>query len=115
MFLYYAREKIAHFVSTSNIDPLAQFHGNTEIPKKITVMSVIRISRKIAKLLFGRFRGEKNKHNFDATLDAFKVLVVKRTPRVLYNIRVYKKPMRLDFDYFQRYFNKKILKLSLPV
>lgn len=115
MFLYYAREKIAHFVSTTSIDPLTQFQSNIEIPKKITVMSVIRISRKIAKLLFGIFRGEKNKRNFDITLDAFKDLVVKRTPRVLYNIRVYKKPMRLDLDYFQKYLNRKVLKLSLPV
>lgn len=80
----------------------------------ITVPSVIRIGRKIVKLLFAAFRRpEDHGRNLDATLTAYRDMIVRRTPRVQYRARPYRKKYKPGVDYFQKLIRRRLRELRL--
>ncbi|XP_028044449.1 uncharacterized protein LOC113559706 [Rhopalosiphum maidis] len=105
-FLLQAHQKTARFVSTAQVDEYTEHVKSKTKTNDKTIVSlkmdlVYRISRKIAKLVFGMFAtDERTAHNLEATIDAYVLHVSNRTTRVNYNKRHYKPRERADVEYF---------------
>lgn len=106
-FLELAHQKTAIQTTTVMGNQFAEdFKRKCVRTSKVSMVMVYRICRKIAKLLFGMFPSVDQKlRNMEKTADAYMNLVTKRTPRVVYDRRVYKPPVKFDLSYFQRSFD----------
>ncbi|VVC36556.1 Hypothetical protein CINCED_3A005674 [Cinara cedri] len=101
VFLVIAHQKTAYFVSTTKPDDL-KFAGSSPV----TICMVYRICRKLAKYVLGKFRTDERKtHNFWATVNAYKALLSKRSPCVVYDRRVFKPPEKIDMKYYRTLYN----------
>lgn len=106
-FLELAHQKTAIQVTTVKGNQFAEdFKRKCVRTSKVTMVMVYRICRKLAKLLFGMFSSVDQKlRNIEKMADAYMSLMTKRTPRVVYDRRVYHPPVKFDLSYFQRSFD----------
>lgn len=106
-FLELAHQKTAIQTTTVKGNQFAEdFKRKCVRTSKVTMPMVYRICRKIAKLLFGMFPSIDQKlRNLEKTADAYMNLVTKRSPRVVYDRRVYNPPVKFDLSYFQKSFD----------
>lgn len=97
-FLGVTHDKISHYVATSKTNDL-KYDGTSAV----SMCMLYRISRKLVKLVLGRFRTEERKnHNFWATVNAYMRLLSKRCPCVTYDRREFKVAEKIDINYFRK-------------
>lgn len=91
-------DKISHYVATSKTNDL-KYDGTSSV----SMHMLYRISRKLVKLVMGRFRTEERKnYNFWATANAYMRLLSKRSPCVAYDRREFKVAEKIDINYFKK-------------
>lgn len=107
MFLEFANDKIAHYVSMSKVDRLTEFKRKSSgMSNTVTMLSLFRICRKIAKLTLKMFPNRSRyEYNFRMTAEAYMSLVTKRTPHVKYDRRSVKPPEIVDIRYYRKLFD----------
>lgn len=101
MLLDLAQAEIAKFMVIPVRDNMIR---SEKVP--LTMRMVYRIARKLVKISFGMFNTKENtiKH-YVATVLAYKDLITKRAPILVYNRRVYKlSGIKVDAPYFNKLF-----------
>lgn len=78
---------------------------------KLQEWMLYRVSRKLAKLMFGMFpMYERKEYYFLAMCEAFVTMISKRTPRVNYETRKYKQKEKFNADF--TWFTERIADLT---